>query len=174
MEPLSNAHRRREPVPDDRLLFEALYPALRRFAAVVADLDTDPDDLVQDALVATLRRHELSELRDPAAYLKRTILSSVSNVRRRHSLRRRLLPRLAEPASSTDHYPSDLSLLDALNPIDRAVVFLADVEGYPHRDIADQLGLTPAAVRQRVGRSRRALRRNLQPPPIVPLIEEQP
>ncbi len=43
-------------------IFADLYPKLRRFAAVVADLDMEPDDLVQDALAATLRRHDLSEL----------------------------------------------------------------------------------------------------------------
>ena len=32
----------------------ALYPALRRFAAMTAPLEMDPDDLVQDALAATL------------------------------------------------------------------------------------------------------------------------
>ena len=58
-----------EPVRDDFALFDDLYVELRRFAAFVADSDIEPDDLVQDALLATLKRYELSELENPAAYL---------------------------------------------------------------------------------------------------------
>ncbi len=63
---------------DEFETFEGLYPTLRRFTAMVADLDMDPDDLVQEALAATLQLHRLSELDQPAAYLKRTIVSSRS------------------------------------------------------------------------------------------------
>ncbi len=158
---------------DEFEMFEALYPVLRRFAAVVADLDMDPDDLIQEALVATLQRHRLSELDQPAAYLKRAIMSSASNYRRQRSMFRRFLPRLATGSITTDSYPSDLSMLDSLAPTDRIVVFLADVEGLPHALIADQLGLTPGAVRKRVSRGRRRLRQSLNPP-ITPIAEGRP
>ncbi|MCP4225037.1 MAG: sigma-70 family RNA polymerase sigma factor [Actinomycetia bacterium] len=124
--------------PDEFETFEAPYPVLRRFAAVVADLDMDPYDLVQEALAATLQRHRLSELDQPAAYLKRAIMASASNYRRQRSMLRRFLPKLATGSTTTDSYPSGLSLLDSLSPTDRIVVFLADVEGLPHALIADQ------------------------------------
>jgi RNA polymerase sigma-70 factor (ECF subfamily) len=165
-----------EPKPasaDGYQVFEALYPKLRRFAAVVADLDTDPDDLVQDALAATLQRLELADLGAPSAYLKQAILNASANHRRRRAIHRRRLPRLARPAATTDHYPSDLSMLDVLDPIDRAVVFLADVERLPHAVIALELGLTPGAVRKRVSRSRGTLRRSLRPH-VTPIPEERP
>ncbi len=152
-------------------IFADLYPKLRRFAAVVADLDMEPDDLVQDALAATLRRHDLSELEQPAAYLKRAIVNSVSNHRRRSSTFRRLLPKLASSPASSDHYPSDLAILDELAPLDRAVIFLADVEGQPHALIAQELGLTPSAVRKRAHRARKQLRRILQPD-LIPISED--
>jgi len=38
----------------DNDLIEEIYPALHRFAAVVAPRGDDPDDLVQEALVRTL------------------------------------------------------------------------------------------------------------------------
>lgn len=141
--------------------FSELYPTLRRFAAVVADLDVDPDDLVQEALASTLRRHELHELDQPLAYLKRAIVHAASNHRRRSGRFRRLLPRVASQSTTTDSYPSDFAMLDALSTIDRAVVFLADVEGEPFDRIAKQLGITPAAARKRASRGRAQLRRLL-------------
>lgn len=143
--------------------FASLYPSLRRFAAVVGDLDMDPDDLVQDALVATLDRHDLVELRSPAAYLRQAILHQVSNRRRRAGLVRRLVPRLAGDTVHVDHHPSDLWLLDVLSPVDRAVVFLVDVERFGADEAAAHLGLTPAATRKRASRARAQLRRALQP-----------
>lgn len=143
--------------------FEEMYPALRRFAAVVADLDMDPDDLVQDALASTLRRYSFDELDQPLAYLKRAIVHSAANKRRRAGRLRALLPRLGGDASQADVYPSDLALLDELAPLDRAVIFLADVEGESHERIAAELGLTPAAVRKRASRARKQLRAVLHP-----------
>lgn len=160
-----------QPRPTDFEQFESLYPKLRRFAAVVADLDMDPDDLVQEALAATLRRHDLSELQHPSAYLKQAIVNVATNQRRRHGTVRRFLPRLASEGSTTDHYPSDLSLLDGLYHLDRAVIFMADVEGLPHALIAEELGLTPGAVRKRVSRTRKQLRRELRPT-LTPVTEE--
>lgn len=148
----------------DFALFERLYPKLRRFAAVVADMDMDPDDLVQDALAATLGRHDLRELEHPAAYLKQAIVRSASNQRRRAGRFRALMPRLAATAQTSDHYPSDLAVLDELKPVDRAIIYLADVEGLPHDAIAQQLGLTSAAVRKRASRARKQLRVLLDPP----------
>lgn len=43
-------------------LIAGLYPALRSFASVVAPSEEDPNDLVQEALVRTLRGGPLSRL----------------------------------------------------------------------------------------------------------------
>lgn len=141
--------------------FVELYPMLRRFAAVVADADMDPDDLVQDALAATLKRHELTEIHRPGPYLKQAIMHAVTNQRRRAARFRLLSPRLRGDSETADHYPSDLAMLDALTPTDRAVIFLSDVEGLPGAVIAEELGLTHSAVRKRISRSRKQLRRLL-------------
>jgi len=118
----------------------------------------DPDDLVQEALVQTLRRHDLSEIEFPLAYLKRAIVNSVSNGRRRASRFGALRHRLLSTDSAVDAYPSDLAILDGLSVLDRSVVFLADVEGLPHEVIAAELGITATAVRKRASRARRQLR----------------
>jgi DNA-directed RNA polymerase specialized sigma24 family protein len=159
---------------DSYELFASLYPGLRRFAAVVGDADMDPDDLVQDALVTTLGRHDLGEIRVPAAYLRQAILHQVANRRRRAGRLRRLIPRLVGDAARHDHYPSDLSALDELSPLDRAVVFLIDVERFTSDETAAHLGLTAVAARKRASRARTQLRSTLRPGLTVldPLPEE--
>ena len=144
-------------------ILDELYPQLRRFAAVLADRDVDPDDLVQDALLATLRRHELHELDNPAAYLKRAMINTVASDRRRKGRWRNLIPRLVTDSQTNDHYPSDLDELDALAPLDRAVLFLVDVERLPHHLAAAELGLTSSAVRKRASRARSQMRSVLRP-----------
>ena len=37
--------------PDEWQIVDDLYPSLRRFAAVAAPSDLDPDDLLQEAMV---------------------------------------------------------------------------------------------------------------------------
>ena len=59
--------------PTDEARFAALYPSLRRFAAVVADAGVDPDDLVQDALVRVVQAGGLGRLEHPVAYFRRGI-----------------------------------------------------------------------------------------------------
>ena len=143
---------------DDEAAFAELYPSLRRFAAVVGAQGEDPDDLVHDALVRVLRAGGLERLDHPGAYLRRTIVNLASD--RRRSARRRMtaLWRLGHPAHSLDAHPSDLGDLDRLGPLDRAVLYLADVDGLGHDQVADALGLSPTAVRSRASRARRRLR----------------
>ncbi|MEM9464537.1 MAG: sigma-70 family RNA polymerase sigma factor [Actinomycetota bacterium] len=147
--------------PDDRV-FAELYPGLRRFAAVVASPGTDPDDLVQDALVRVLRRGGLGRLEHPAAYLRQAILRLAMDDRRSFGRRMRAIGRLGSAGPSASSYPSELGDLDQLESVDRAILYLGDVEGIPQADIADQLGLTHQAVRTRASRARRQLRRVIE------------
>lgn len=172
---MSEQSRQPEPPRSPRSdfdVFAELYPSLRRFAAVVADSDVDPDDLVQDALAATLRRYDLSELHAPMAYLRQAILNGSSNHRRRQSRWRAAKAKLGADEAQPDVYPSDIDVLDVLNPIDRAVVYMADIEGSPHALIATELGLTPGAVRKRLMRSRSRLR-NILGSPVSPITKDE-
>ena len=144
-------------VVTDYEIFEEHYRALRKFAAVVG-MHMDPDDLVQDALVATLQRRSLAELEHPLAYLKKAIVNRAINVHRRSTRLRNLLPMLRSEVSHVDSYPSDLAPLAELDPVDRVIVFLADVEGQALDLIADDLGLSHAACRKRASRARAQLR----------------
>ena len=54
------------------------------------------------------------------------------------------------------------ALLD-LPPTDRAVLQLAEAEGWTGPEIAAELGVTPGAVRSRLSRARREVRNRLEP-----------
>jgi len=137
-----------------------LYPSLRRFAAVVSASDGDPDDLLQSAVEGLLRRRD--DVDDPAAYLRRTMVNLESNRRRGLGRLRGALARLSRHSHEPDVYPSDLAVLDCLDPVDRSVIFLIDVEGWPSRDVAEQLDMTDPAVRTRATRARTLLREQLR------------
>jgi RNA polymerase sigma-70 factor (ECF subfamily) len=139
--------------------FAGLYEPLRRFASVVRSPDMDADDLVQEALVRTLALQPLEELDDAAAYLRTVIVRLASNERRRAGRRRRALARIhRDQEQESVAYPSDLADLWRLDPADRAAVYLAVVEHRSHREIAEVLGCTEDASRQRVSRALARLR----------------
>ena len=137
----------RAPEPSDDRVFAELYPGLRRFAAVVASAGTDPDDLVQDALVRVLRRGGLGRVDHPAAYLRRAVLRLAMDDRRSFGRRLQAFRRMGPAPVSSSAYPSELGDLEQLEPLDRAILYLGDVEGIPQAHVADQLGLTHQAVR---------------------------
>ena len=144
---------------DDAGLFATIYPSLRAFAAVTGPVDLEPDDLVQEAVVRTLRNHRLVDLDDAGAYLRRAIVNLAAN-RRRSMARFRLafarLDRVEEGAAP--EYPSDMADLLRLDPEARALLFMIEVEGHSYAEAAAVLGITEEAARARAIRARRRLR----------------
>lgn len=150
---------RSQPLSDgEGNLVRDLYPKLRRFAAVIAPADLDPDDLMQEALVKTLRSHRLSDLEHPSAYLWKAMCSLATDHSRTETRRRSALNRLGTPTPHEDAYPSDLSELDLLRPQERAVLYMREIEGLPYRDVAEILGGREATMRRTASRARRSLR----------------
>lgn len=125
---------------------------------MVGPIEVDPDDLVQEAVVRALRHKRLTELDEPGAYLRRTIVNLASNHRRRFAIRRSALVRIG-PGSTVvrDTYPSDLAELLRLPPHERAVLYLSEVEGFRYRDVGRILGCSEAAALKRALRGRRRL-----------------
>lgn len=143
---------------EESRLFAELYGPLRRFAAVVGPIEMDPDDLLQEAVARVLRRRRLTDLAEPGAYLRKTMVNLASNQRRSFARERRALTRFgASPQTSGDFYPSDLNQLLGLPPRERAVLYLSEVEGYRYAEIGDLLGCSEAAARKRAMRARRHL-----------------
>ena len=144
-------------------LFARLYPTLWRFASVVGGPGNDPDDLVQEAVMRSLRLGPLTELDEPGAYLRRSITNLASNERRRRFRHDRALRRSQSDDSVThDEHPSDLAVLSRLKPSDRAVLWLVDVEGWAFVAAAEALGCTETAARSRAVRARAALKTHLE------------
>ena len=130
--------------------FVELYPRLRRFAAVVGDRSDEPDDLVQDALTRLLRLDAMPD--DPERYLRRTIVNLTVDRGRRRSRWSVRAPKLVDVAEHRDLYPSELGLLDTLDPSQRTVLWLADVEGWTFDEIAALLGVRPTTARKQASR----------------------
>ncbi|MGO9876501.1 MAG: RNA polymerase sigma factor [Acidimicrobiia bacterium] len=149
------------PLSEDRELFAELYPALRRFAYLIAR--QDGDDLVQEALARTLAVRSLSTIEEPLAYLRKAMLHIHSNHKRARSRGIRGRVRIGPGETSTrDQYPSDLADLMRVSARARAVLFLTVVEGLSYFDAADVVGCSESAARQLASRAVRSLRRDLE------------
>jgi len=150
---------------DEWRIVDQLYPSLHRFSAVVAPSDLEPDDLLQEALVAVLRRHQLSALDHPAAYLRKAILSVAVSHNRTMARRRTAMARYNASATPIvlPIYPSDLTELIALPPRERAALYLHEVEGFRYAEVAEMLGCSESAAKKAGARGRRRLVKILVP-----------
>lgn len=146
----------------DARIVEELYQGLRRFAAVVAPWELDPDDVLHATLLNVMRSRRLVELDDPAAYIRRAIVNQVKSRFRRARTQRLVLEKLAfDPSHNERGYPSDLSDLLGLAPVERAVLYLHDIEGFSFDEVASMVGANGGSVRMTATRARRKLRRLL-------------
>ena len=164
--PISRPRNQPESIPSrgstsDEQIFRDLYGPLRRFAAVVGSIDVEPDDLVQEALAQVLSRGGLDRIDHPLAYLRRSILNLALNQNRDNGRQRDAIRLVggSEQTAREPEYPSELWALLDLPPVDRAVLYLADVEGRGFGEIAELLGIRESTLRGRASRSRRLLRR---------------
>jgi RNA polymerase sigma-70 factor, ECF subfamily len=151
-----------DPVIIDRIdSLEHLYPRLRRFAAVVAPDDIDPDDLLHEAFMRVAQARGLDQFSGMEPYLRTTMVNLV----RKHAKRRPIGERVRRLVGGADHAPAadtGATILDHLSPEDRVLLFLVDVEGASYGEAADVLGVNPAAARKRAERARSKLRSELE------------
>jgi RNA polymerase sigma-70 factor (ECF subfamily) len=123
----------------------------------------EPDDLLQEALVRVLGKYSLSELDHPVAYLRKVMFNLAASHSRRMGVRGRVLSRWASSRDLVyrEDYPTDVAELYRLPPRQRAVLYLAEVEGFRYAEIARMLDCSPAAVKKSASRARRFLRSEL-------------
>jgi RNA polymerase sigma-70 factor (ECF subfamily) len=146
----------------ERELITSLYPALRRIAAVAGSVDVEPDDLVQEALMRVLRKGPISDLDNPLAFLRKTIVNLASNQRRSLGRRRKALGRLSMEEGWVPSYPADIEAILDLPPRHRAILYLVEVEDVPYAEAAEQLGMTAVAARTMANRARKKARAALE------------
>jgi len=143
---------------DDGARFEALYPALRRFAGAIRPQGVDPDDLLQEALARTLAVRSLASIEEPLAYLRTAMTRVASNMARGARRSDARLRREVPTGDVVDVYPSDLDDLMRTAPRARAVLFLTVIENHTYREAAEIVGCSEGAARQAASRALRTLR----------------
>ncbi len=140
----------------------------RRVARAILGNSDDGDDAAQDGFLAALRHlGRYDPTRPFGPWLLRIVANAANDRRRRRKVR------TAEPippaARSTDPAPDAATdraafrgefeaALATLPERQRLAVVLFDVEGYPHEEIAELLGVPSGTVRSDVFHARRALR----------------
>jgi RNA polymerase sigma-70 factor (ECF subfamily) len=153
----------------DAASFVRARPRLLRVARRVLMNPADADDVVQDAWMRW-QQADREHVRDPAAFLTTTTTRLALNVgqsaRARHETAAGdwlddAVDPIANPALGAEQGEAlELALrtlLERLPATERAVYVLREAFDYPHRRIAEVLGLSEANVRQIAARARRRL-----------------
>lgn len=154
-------------------LFDRHAVAVTRYAWAMAASRMDVEEIVQDTFVTAWRKAPAIALAD--ASLLPWLLVTCRNLAR--NAVRKAARRPAEGFDELDSARSDalreshreeavrdelrwvLDEIARLEPVDRRVCELCLIEGVPYTDAAAMLGMSTAAVRQRISRSRVRLRK---------------
>jgi RNA polymerase sigma-70 factor (sigma-E family) len=156
------------PEVRDGELFDAVYTAhyipLVRLAYLTTGSLPSAEDVVQDVFAEWFRR--VDTVRDPAAYLRRAVVSRCTSWVRRRILERRhgaaahldAAPAGTPPSADA---PAVRAALLRLNPRQRAAVFLRFYLDLPEQEIAAALGCRPGTVKSLLHRSLAVLREHL-------------
>jgi RNA polymerase sigma factor (sigma-70 family) len=142
------------------------HPHVRRFAEHLCASPQDAEDAAQEALIVLYRK--IGSLRASAA-----LASWMFQIVRRECLRRvrRLFDHDGDAgpvASAEDEVLERLEAeqvaeaIRALPDVQRRVLIMRDVLGYPGRTVAEALGLSTAAMKSHLHRARATLRLSLR------------
>jgi RNA polymerase sigma-70 factor (ECF subfamily) len=150
----------RRTLAGDRAAFGALverYAAqARRVARAVLRDPDDADDAAQDAFLSALVKLDRYDTRRPfGPWLMRIVANAATD------RRRRLVGGGRRPDAEAERVALGERLLAALAALPerrRLAVVLFDVEGYPHAEIGEILGIPEGTVRSEVFHARRRLR----------------
>jgi RNA polymerase sigma-70 factor (ECF subfamily) len=157
----------------DVAAFEALVRRHLKsaYAVALAELADrgDAEDAVQDSFIQALER--LDDCRDPSAFgawLRRIVRNRARSVGRRERIRDTSSLDVVLTARSPDDPRRAFELttlrgrlegaLAELTDVQRRVVLMHDLEGFRHREIAEELELPEGTVRSHLFLARRALR----------------
>jgi RNA polymerase sigma-70 factor (sigma-E family) len=141
--------------------------SLSRFSGALAGDRYLAEDMLSDALVKVARRwRRISTLDDPAAYVRRVLVTTYLDDRRK-AQRRRTAPTSdiavldrpsADPADAVVDRAEVARLLAALPPQQKAAVVLRYLMDESDEQIAEALGCSTGTVRSHLSRARATLR----------------
>ena len=137
--------------------------ALVGYAYLLTGELTAAQDLVQEALIQTFSRHRRDDVEFLEAYVRRAILNTYLNARRRRQRWRDVahLVATADATAGPDAIVADRTDVHAalarLTPRERACVVLRHFEDLTVRDIAAQLDVSEGAVKRYLSDARRRL-----------------
>ncbi|WP_095091278.1 sigma-70 family RNA polymerase sigma factor [Mesorhizobium sophorae] len=143
--------------------FDPLRPTLMRVAYRMLGSVADAEDVVQEAFIRWMRA-DRGEVREPAAFLRRTVtrlcLDQLKSARRQRETY--VGPWLPDPVVEEDEV-DDVTLpmmlvLERLSPLERAAFLLHDVFGLGFEEVAAAIQREPAACRQLAARARAHVR----------------
>ncbi len=141
------------------VFYRATAAALRSYVRRVSGDSAGADDVVQESYIRLLNVRLTPEARKP--YLYRTATNLMIDQRRAQARRERwsnLFGRSREGADSGVELVSDMDRLFAqISERDRALLWLAYVEGAGHEEIATILGLRPGSIKVLLFRARRKM-----------------
>ena len=150
-------------------LYRATYPRILAYARSMAS-HADADDAVAETYMIAWRRQRDIPRSAELGWLigvTRRVLANSRRSRRRAGALHALLdlqPRAPGPDSADRVEDGELrDALLALSPLDREAVVLTAWFDLSSADVAQALGITPAAFRMRAARARRRLRAALNP-----------
>lgn len=136
------------------------YPRLVAYAMLLTRSQSDAEDLVQDALVATFAgRARFATAAEAEAYVRRAVVSRSVDAGRRRTTERRAVARAAALTSRDAGAPSDVGhagalapelaeALETLSPRERACVVLRHMEDLSTRETASALRISEGAVKR--------------------------
>jgi RNA polymerase sigma-70 factor (ECF subfamily) len=139
--------------------------ALRAYVYRVVGNPSDADDIVQDAFLRMLRADVPA---DDEEQLRRYLYRVASNLivdrwrRRKFEQGAELPSELSSPRPRFEEDADVAKIFSELKARDRALLWLAYVEGESHEEIASSLGVGRRGVRVMLFRARRRLRDLLQ------------
>lgn len=148
---------------DAAVSFDPLRPLLTRVAYRMLGSVADAEDVVQDAFIRWLGT-DRAEVREPAAFLRRTVtrlcLDQIKSARNRRETY--VGPWLPDPLVEEEE-EDDVTLplmlaLERLSPLERAAFLLHDVFGVGFDEVATTIGRDAAATRQLAARARTHVR----------------
>lgn len=146
-------------------LYRALAGEVFTLARRVTGSDAVAEDVLHEAFIDAFTK--LKHLRDDAAFgawLKRIAVNRALSHLRSNWVSKRVdwsnddFMRLPAPVEADSDAARLEAALDALPHAARVVVWLYDVEGYTHREIADLMGLSVSFSKTRLARAHASLR----------------